>query len=186
MNISIQRRIGLLALLASALFVAHAQEGLPQPSALEHQLAARANSVSEVSLDKSMLGFAASFMSKSKDADEARQLIQNLNGIYVRNYTFDKPGEFSPADAEALRHQFDNGNWKTMVRENDKRGNSYSEVLVRISNNQTTGMFIFSAQPKEISLVFILGNISINDLGKLKGINGLGSLSNVPHKDGTR
>ena len=63
---------------------------------MEKELAARASDVTEVTLDKNMLGFASKFMN-GKDKDEAavRQLIQGLDGIYVRSYEFDKEGQYS-------------------------------------------------------------------------------------------
>ena len=69
---------------------------LPLPPAVEKDLAARASNVTEVTLGKNMLGFAAKFMN-GKDEDEAatRKLIEGLDGIYVRDYEFDKDGEYS-------------------------------------------------------------------------------------------
>ena len=60
---------------------------LPLPSPVEKELAARASDVTEVTLGKNMLAFAAKFM-HDKDEDEAatRHLIEGLDGIYVREY----------------------------------------------------------------------------------------------------
>jgi hypothetical protein len=69
------------------------QDELPAPSPIEKTLAARATHVTEVTLDKNMMAFAAKFMDgKDKDGkvdpDEAaaKQMIQNLRGVYVREY----------------------------------------------------------------------------------------------------
>jgi len=40
-------------------------------------------------------------------------------------------------------------------------------------------MFILTAEPKELTIVLILGPIRMEDLGKLKGIGGLGVLGDV-------
>src|ERR1017187_2479693 len=66
---------------------------LPLPPPVEKELAARASDVTEVTLGKNMLAFAAKFMN-GKDKDEAatRPLIEGLEGIYVREYEFDKEG----------------------------------------------------------------------------------------------
>ena len=37
-------------------------------------------------------------------------------------------------------------------------------------------MFILDAEPKELTIVLILGPIHMDDLGKLKGMAGLGAL----------
>ena len=69
-------------------------------------MAARAANVTEVTLDKNMLGFAAKFMD-NKDHDQAavQQLIAGLDGIYVRDYEFDKEGQYSMDDVDrCARH----------------------------------------------------------------------------------
>src|SRR5215831_13010156 len=83
------------------------QEGLPLPPAVEKELAAKAADVTEVTLGRNMLDFAAKFM-KDKDEDEAqaRKLIQGLKGIYVREYTFDKEGDYSLDQLKQLRAYF--------------------------------------------------------------------------------
>src|SRR5580700_10000107 len=77
---------------------------LPLPPPVEKELAARASNVTEVTLGKNMLAFAAKFMN-GKDQDEAatRRLIENLDGIYVREYEFDKEGQYSAEEIEKLR-----------------------------------------------------------------------------------
>src|SRR3974377_665900 len=81
---------------------------LPLPSPVEKELAARASNVTEVTLGKNMLAFAAKFMN-GKDQDEAatRHLIEGLEGIYVREYEFDKEGQYSMVDIDKLRQYFE-------------------------------------------------------------------------------
>src|ERR1700722_16363002 len=64
---------------------------LPLPSPVEKELAARASNVTEVTLGKNMLSFAEKFLN-GKEHDEAatQRLIASLDGIYVRDYEFDK------------------------------------------------------------------------------------------------
>ena len=54
-----------------------------------------------------MLGFAAKFMNgKDKDDAATRQLIEGLDGIYVRDYEFDKEGQFSTDEIEQAAQVF--------------------------------------------------------------------------------
>jgi hypothetical protein len=153
---------------------------LPLPSAVEKELAARASDVTEVTLGKNMLEFAAKFMN-GKDQDEAatRKLIEGLDGIYVRSYEFDKEGEFSMAEIEKLRQYFETSEWSPIVRERERKTGETTDVMVKLVNGETHGMFILSVEPKELTIVLILGPIRMEDLGKLKGIGGLGALGDV-------
>jgi hypothetical protein len=158
---------------------------LPLPSAVEKELASRAANVTEVTLGKSMLGFAAKFMN-GKDQDEAatRRLIENLDGIYVRDYEFDKEGQYSVGEIEKLRQYFETAEWTPIVRERERRTGETTDVMVKMVNGETHGMFILSAEPKQLSIVLILGPVRMEDLGKLRGLGGLDALGAIdarPH-----
>jgi hypothetical protein len=179
--------LGALLMLAAipALSAQTRTSPLPLPPAVEKELAARASNVTEVTLGKDMLGFAAKFMN-GKDQDEAttRHLIENLDGIYVRSYEFDKEGQYSMDEIEKLRQYFETSEWTPIVRERERRTGETTDVLVKMVNGETHGMFILSAEPKELSIVLILGPVRMEDLGKLSGLGGLGALGAIdaaPH-----
>lgn len=153
---------------------------LPLPSAVEKVLAARASDVTEVTLGKNMLAFAAKFMN-GKDKDEAatRQLIEGLDGIYVRSYEFDKEGQYSMGDIEKLRQYFETNEWSPMVRERERKTGETTDVMVKLVNGEAHGLFVLSVEPKELTIVLILGPVRMEDLGKLKGIGGLSVLGDI-------
>ncbi|UWZ85054.1 DUF4252 domain-containing protein [Occallatibacter riparius] len=156
-------------------------EGLPLPPAVEKELAAKAVDVTEVTLGKNMLDFAAKFM-KDKDDEQARKLIQGLKGIYVREYTFEKEGEYSMDQLKQLRTYFGGSEWSPIVHEIEHHKGGTTEttdVMMKTVNGETQGMFILSAEPKELSIVLILGPINADELGELHGIAGLHALKDV-------
>jgi len=167
---------------AAALAVpARAQNSpLPLPPAVEKELAARASNVTEVTLGKNMLGFAAKFMN-GKDQDEAatRRLIEGLDGIYVRNYEFDKEGQYSMEEIQKLRSYFETSEWTPIVHSRERNTGETTDVLLKMVNGETRGMFVLSAEPKELSIVLILGPVRMEDLGRLRGIGGLGGLGDI-------
>jgi hypothetical protein len=184
-------QLGALALIAAACaLLARAQEGLPLPSPVEKELAARASDVTEVTLDKNMLGFAAKFMN-DKDGDEAdaRKLISGLKGIYVREYEFDKEGQYSMDDVARLRAYFETPEWSPIVRERERKSNETTDVMMKMVNGEPQGIFVLTAEPKELTIVLILGPIHVEDLSKLGALGGLGALGNIegvhhaPHGD---
>ena len=153
---------------------------LPAPPPVEKELAARASNVTEVTLGKNMLAFAAKFMNgKDKDDESTRQLIQGLDGIYVREYEFDKEGQFSAEKIEQLRKYFETSEWSPLVRERERKGGEATDVMVKLVNGEVHGMFILEVAPKELTIVLILGPVRMEDLGKLKGLGGLGALGDL-------
>jgi hypothetical protein len=153
---------------------------LPPPSPIEKELAARASDVTEVTLGKNMLAFAAKIMNgKDDDEAETRKLIEGLDGIYVREYEFDKEGQFSPDEVEQLRKYFETSEWSPIVRERQRKTGETTDVMVKLVNGESHGLFILEVEPKELTIVLILGPIHMDDLGKLKGLSGLGALGDV-------
>ena len=194
----VEREIGMKNAIAALFLVmvgliipAAAQNSpLPLPSPVEKELAAKASNVTEVTLGKNMLAFAAKVM-KGKDQDEAatRHLIEGLDGIYVRDYEFDKEGQYSMDDIQKLRTYFETSEWSPIVRERDKRSGESTDVMMKVVNGETRGMFILDVEPKELSIVLILGPVKMEDLGKLGGLGGLGMLGDIEkesHKDKTK
>ena len=153
---------------------------LPLQPEVEKELAAKASNVTEVTLGKNMLGFAAKFMDKKDPGDAAtQQLIENLDGIYVRDYEFEKEGEYSAEDVDKLRQSFETSEWTSIVREREKKSGESTDVMMKMVNGQSQGMFVLSAEPKELTVVLILGPIRMDQLGALSGLGGLGALADV-------
>jgi hypothetical protein len=172
------------ALAGSALAQNAPNSATPSPPPLqpevEKELAAKASNVTEVTLGKNMLGFAAKFMDKKDPNDvAAQQLIENLDGIYVRDYEFEKEGEYSAEDVDKLRQSFETSEWTSIVREREKKSGESTDVMMKMVNGQSQGMFVLSAEPKELTVVLILGPIRMDQLGALSGLGGLGALADV-------
>ena len=171
------RTLALLLVMASATSLVVVAQAPPMllPAPVEKDLAARAANVTEVTLGKNMLEFAAKFM-KDKDGNDAatRQLITGLDGIYVRDYEFDKPGEYSLEHVEQIRQAFNTPEWSSMVRERERKTGESTDVMVKLVNGESRGLFVLSAEPKELAVVLILGPIRMDDLGKVMGMSGVG------------
>ncbi len=159
---------------------------LPLPAPVEKELAARASAVTEVTLNKDMLGFASKFMDKNdKDQAAVKQLIEGLDSIYVRDYEFDKEGQYSMDEIEKLRQAFETPEWSPMVHERERNGVESTDVLMKLVNGEPHGIFVLAAGPNELTIVLILGPIRLDQLSELKGLSGLSELGNIgKDKDG--
>jgi hypothetical protein len=94
-----------LAIIAISLSPVWAAEDFKLPVNLD-KLAERATESVDVTLDQSTLQLASGFLSKD-DPDDAqiKKVISKLKGIYVRSFEFDKEGQYSMSDVQALRAQ---------------------------------------------------------------------------------
>jgi hypothetical protein len=153
----------------------------PLPTPVEKELGTRAANVTEVTLGKGMLDFAAKFMDKNaKDQAAVKQLIEGLDGIYVRDYEFDKEGQYSMDELQQLRQAFATPEWTPMVHERESKGGGEStDVMMKMVNGEPQGIFVLDAEPKELTIVLILGPIRMDQLSELQGLSGLSKLGDV-------
>ena len=142
------------------------------------QLAPRASKTVEVNLDGNMLSFVRNFLSDSKkDEAEAKRIIGKLKGIYVRQLEFDKEGEYNEADIEQLRKQVSGAGWQKMVdvREKGKHGDN-AGVYIRTDGKEMSGLVVLAFEPKEVTIVNIVGVI---DPAELRALGGKAGIPNI-------
>ena len=144
---------------------------------LDH-LAAKASDSVDLSLNGGTLQFAAKFLN-DKDADEAKakKLLAGLEGIYVRSYEFKKDGEWTQADADAVRNQLKAPEWSRMMGFKSAGDNETAEVYIRTENKKVTGVTILVTEPREFTVVNIAGNIDMDNLADLSGHFGVPKLT---------
>jgi len=137
------------------------------------KFAKRAKQVTEVTLDKTMLDFAGKFLSTSEDDQEAKRIIGNLEGIYVRSYEFAHTGEYSSAEVETLRQQFQGADWSHIVSVRSNAGEGDTDVYIGAKDGRVKGLVVIAAEPKELTFVNIAGEIKAEDLADLSGHFGI-------------
>ena len=175
-------KLALLVLSVSQLWAA---EDLKMPVDLD-KVAQRAKESVDVTLDQSMLQLASGFLSKD-DPDEAqvKKLIAKLKGIYVRSFEFDKEGEYSTTDLQALRVQLKAPAWSRIVGVKSLKGEN-TEIYLLKNGDQIGGLVILNAEPKELTIVHIDGPINPEDLSRLSGHMGIPEIVKSGPKKSTK
>jgi hypothetical protein len=157
----------LLALFALPL---RAQEGLDFRSL--DKLDALAKNKTRVTLDAGMLKLAAGFLGDDKDSRQVRGIVENLKGIYVRTYEFDKKDAYTQADIEPLRTSLKQQQWSWIVQ--SQEGKDFSDIYIQpLQSGGLGGVAIISGEARELTVVYISGAMSFSDLEKLGGNMGV-------------
>jgi len=173
-----KKMIGSIMLLAlCAATSAFAQDAKIQISQLD-KLAAKAENVVEVTLDQKLLQVAAKFLSdKNPQEAIAKDLVSKLQGVYVRVYEFDKPGEYQQSDVESIRSQTNSPGWSKIVGVVSRREGQKIDVHLKLDDKGIiNGLAILATQPKELVVVNILGPIDLEKLSRLEGQFGIPKL----------
>jgi hypothetical protein len=139
-------------------------------------LSAKASQTVDVNIDERLMQLTAKFLS-SKDADEStvKELVNGLKGIYVKSFNFENENEYSQADLESIRSQLRNPAWSKIVNVNSKREGSV-EVYLMSNGTQISGLAVLATDPKEITVVNILGPVDLEKLTQLEGQFGVPDL----------
>ena len=136
---------------------------------LEH-LASKASDSVDVSLDSSLLQFAAKFFN-GKDPDEAKvkKLLAGITGIYVKSFEFQHDGGYLPADLEKVRSQLKAPEWSRIISVKSSGDNENIEIWVRNENGKVSGVAILASEPRQLTVANLVGNVDLESLSDLGG-----------------
>jgi hypothetical protein len=140
-------------------------------------LADRAVETVDITLDGELLKLASKFMDNDHSSDglAARDMVRNLQGIYVRSYEFDKEGEYDRSILGSIRSQL-GPSWKKVVTVKS-RDRDNVEIYVDSRNDKVVGLVILAAEPKQLTIVNLVGPIDIDRLSSLEGQFGIPKMS---------
>lgn len=150
---------------------------LPDLSALTPQAS---DSVS-ITLDAALLSLAAGFLNGDDPQDAAvRDLIRGLKGIYVKSYSFEKDFVYPADAAAAVRAQLLAPAWQPIVSVHSARERSTVDIYICQVQSTTRGLAIIATEPREFTIVNIVGSIDLDKLHKLEGRFGIPKLTPKP------
>jgi hypothetical protein len=144
------------------------------------QLDALANKASEtvdVRLDEHLLQTTAKFFSGKEPGDvDVREVLKGLKGIYVKSFSFEKAGEYSQAEIESVMSQLRGAGWSKIVAVMSRKEGENVEVYLNTAGDLVNGLVVLSIDPKEFTVVNIVGPIDLEKLSKLEGQFGVPEL----------
>ena len=145
-------------------------------------LAQRAKETVDITLDPALLKLASGFLgSGQKDSEAVQQLIAGLQGVYVKSFEFDRDDAYSAADVEAVRKQFTAPGWSRMVVVKEER--ETVDIYAWRQGDKAGGIGILVAEPRELTVVNIVGDI---DLAKLASLQGQFGIPKLPLEQGSK
>jgi hypothetical protein len=150
---------------------AWAQPGGPCLAFNWDKLNARASQKTNISLEGPILQMAARFLGDSGDDAKVKQLVQGLKCVSVRSFTFDRDGQYSEADLNEIHAQVKAPGWAKIVDMQDKHESS--EVYLKADGNQYGGVVIVSTEPKQLTVVQVIGPVDPAMLSELGGNLGI-------------
>ena len=138
------------------------------------RLTAKAVETVNVTVDGALLQLAGKFLSSTDpDQKQIKTLLGGLKGIYVRSFKFENEGEYSEADVESVRSQLRGQEWARIVNVTSKKGGDNVDVAYKMDKGKIAGLVVIAAEPKEFTIVNIVGPIDLDQLSSLGGQFGI-------------
>jgi len=150
-----------------------AAQDIKMPVSLD-KLAAKASEVVDVSLDGALLLLASRFLSDS-DPDEAHvnKMVAGLKGVYVKSFEFEDRDQYKDSDVEELRTQLKAPGWARIVSSRSKKNGDNADVYIKTDAGQISGLAIIVTDPRELTIVSIVGAVRPEDIRDLGGHFGI-------------
>jgi Domain of unknown function (DUF4252) len=132
-------------------------------------LAAKATNTVDISLDPSLLKLASQFMGKGANDAAVQAAVSGLKGIYVRSFQFPTDNAYPRRDVDQVLSQLAGPGWNKLVSVHDSLRRQDVDVYLFQQGKRVEGLVIVAAQPRELTLVNIVGSLSLAQLSGLEG-----------------
>jgi hypothetical protein len=144
-------------------------------------LAGKAKESVDITLDGDTLKMASGFVGGGKTNDpEFAEAVKSLQGIYLKVFSFDKPGMYSMRDIESVVSQVETQGWKKLMSIRDKDDRVEMWLRTDGADAADSGMLFVATEPKELVLINIVGKVDLQTLAKLQGRMGVPFMPGIP------
>jgi hypothetical protein len=134
----------------------------------------KAEETVRIDLDERVIRLALGFL--GKEEAEARAALQDIKAIYVRHFSFAAADEYATADVDAIRASLQQAGWVRMVQARSKRAGDNADVFMALQGDRMSGLAIVVSNPKEVTVVNIVGSLDPERLRHLGGKMGIPAL----------
>jgi hypothetical protein len=164
-----------VALLCASV-AAHAADGQLKIPAFDGLEDKASESVS-ITLDAALLGMATRFLDPADPQDAAaKEALRGIKGIYVRSYKFDEDFAYPKADVERVRKQLGAPGWQQLVGIRSRKEQQVVDIYILVEQERANGLAIIASEPREFTIVNIVGSIDMRKLHQLEGQFGIPKL----------
>jgi len=137
-------------------------------------LSSRASETVDVNVGGFLLGLARMMVPKEERAKEpALSVLDDIKSVTVRSFKFDSDDAWTKKDLDSVRSQLKGPEWNSLVQVRKREAKEDVDVYVCMEANKTCGLAVIATQPREFTVVSIVGSIDIDKLAALEGEFGI-------------
>jgi hypothetical protein len=133
------------------------------------------NSVN-ISLDLSLLKLVAQNMNNGPDDQAVKNVLNGLEGIYVRSFQFATDHAYPQGAVDQVLRQLDAAGWNKFVSIHNTQQHEDVEVCMRRAGNRIEGLVVVARDPRQFTIVNLVGSVDLKQLSQLQGRFGVPDL----------
>jgi hypothetical protein len=149
---------------APALMAEDAELNIPDFKGLEHKATESVN----ITIGGWLLHTAGALVEdKDENSAAVKKLLSGIKSVQVRSFKFATDEAYSRADVDAVRRQLTAPGWSQLVKVHDQKKHEDVDIYLMIEGTRTRGLAVVACEPREFTIVNIVGTINVEDLPKL-------------------
>ena len=149
---------------------------IPDFSHLRH----KASESTDITIDGFLMRIAKKFAEShaAEEAhDEAISLLQDIKSVRVRNFSFDTDDAYSQADIDSVRKQLQGPGWSALATVHKREPREDVDVYICLDGEKIKGLAVIASEPREFTIVNIVGSIDLDKISRLEGEFGIPKMS---------
>jgi len=96
------------------------------------------------------------------------------------NFTFDSDDAYSRSDIDSVRKQLQGPGWSALVQVHKREPREDVDVYVCLEDEKVKGLAVIASEPREFTIVNIVGSIDLDKIAQLEGQFGIPEMSENP------
>ncbi len=131
-------------------------------------LSEKATESVHISLGPWLLHFARGFMDDSDTDDAAaKRMFSGIKSIEIRSFTFATDFAYSIDDIDNVRRQLSAPGWSQLMQVRSKKQENV-DMYVMMDDNRAGGFALIASEPREFTIINIVGSFNPDDLPALQ------------------
>lgn len=131
-------------------------------------LSEKATESVHISLGPFLLHFAKAFIDDSDpDSAAAKRMMSGIKAIEIHSFTFASDFAYSTADIDSVRRQLSAPGWSQLMQVRSKTDENV-DMYVLMDDNRASGFALIASEPREFTIINIVGTFNPDDLPRLE------------------
>ncbi|MEO8018602.1 MAG: DUF4252 domain-containing protein [Pseudomonadota bacterium] len=133
----------------------------------------------DITIDGFLMRIAQKFAESDVEGEDrqALDLLKGIKSVHVRNFEFDTDDAYSKADVDSVRKQLNAPGWSALVQAHKREPREDVDVYVCLDGKKVIGLAVIASQPRQFTIVNIIGTIDVDKISQLEGQFGIPRVS---------